>query len=77
MSMPGFTAEASLFKGIVSMTSRFRRDLMSVASGVQPALRKPSCFSMCDQICEGDIIGACLPWCLCTCRGGKNCGRPS
>ena len=77
MNMPGFTAEASLFRGIVSMTPRLRSELTSVRSGVQGALSRTTCFSMCDQICEGDIIGACLPWCLCTCRGGKNCGRPS
>jgi hypothetical protein len=43
---------------------------------VQPALLS-SCFSTCDQICAGDIVGACMPWCLCTCRGGKHCGLPS
>ena len=77
MSIPGFTAEASLLKGMGSRFSRFRNESASVASGVQAAFPRASCFSMCDQICEGDIIGACLPWCLCRCHGGKNCGLPS
>jgi hypothetical protein len=76
MTIPGFTAEASLSNGAVPMASRFRHELTSAASGLQPALLS-SCFSTCDQICAGDIIGACMPWCLCRCHGGKNCGLPS
>jgi hypothetical protein len=48
----------------------------SVASMAQPATNL-RCLQMCDQICEGDIIGACMPWCVCRCHGGKNCGHPS
>ena len=77
MTIPGFTAEASLFAGMHSRLSRFRNESASLASGVRPALPRTSCFSTCDQICAGDIIGACLPWCLCECHGGKNCGHPS
>jgi hypothetical protein len=77
MTIPGFTAEASLFKGVDPRPSRFRYELACVASGVQPALARTSCFSTCDQICEGDIIGACMPWCLCRCHGGTHCGLPS
>ena len=75
MSMPGFTAEASLFKGVTPMTARFRDEVTSFTSGVQPA--SLACIRNCEVICAGDILGDCIPWCLCKCRGGTHCGFPS
>jgi hypothetical protein len=76
MRMPGFGAEASLFVGSRWATVVPGNNLEPLASTVQPA-RISGCLQTCDQICEGDIIGACMPWCICRCHGGSNCGHPS
>jgi hypothetical protein len=76
MSMPGFQAEASLSRSPGWITTRLNNQSEPVESRVQPATLK-SCISNCEEVCEGDVIGACMPWCLCRCHGGKNCGRPS
>jgi hypothetical protein len=75
MSMPGFTAEASLFKGVTPMTSRFRNEFTSFTSGVQPA--SLACIRHCVAECEGDSLGDCFPSCLCHCMGGRHCPTPS
>ena len=75
MSIPGFEAEASLSRSLGWRTTRFYNESESVESRVQPALNQ--CFLNCDQICEGDFIGACMPWCICRCHGGRQCGLPS
>ena len=75
MTMPGFQAEASLYTGGQWRAASRYNYADPGASLVQPAI--PRCLLNCDQICEGDIIGACMPWCVCRCRGGRNCGLPS
>jgi hypothetical protein len=76
MNMPGFAAEASLY-GTSEFYQISTRNIFVEAEGtVRPARRGFPC-SQCDQICEGDFIGACMPWCLCACRGGTHCGHPS
>ena len=78
MTLPGFTAEsslkASLRPSMIAYTGRLRADGSS--GEVVPALFRLPC-RLCPTICEGDFIGACLPWCFCTCRGGTHCGVPS
>jgi hypothetical protein len=76
MRMPGFEAEASLSNGSQRRTVGPRNYQEPAESSVQPALLR-GCLLNCEQICEGDFIGACLPWCVCRCHGGKNCGFPS
>ena len=76
MRMPGFEAEASLPTGFQWRTAGLKDYVQSAKSIVQPALRG-GCILNCEQICEGDLIGACMPWCICRCRGGKHCGLPS
>jgi hypothetical protein len=73
MRMPGFEAEASLFLGSQYRTVSSGHDMQSVQSMVEPALRCRDCA----DICDGDIVGECLPWCFCACRGGKHCPLPS
>jgi hypothetical protein len=74
MTMPGFEAEASLFIGSHWRTVGSEYDVEASQTKVQPALLR--CRD-CVDICEGDFIGACMPWCLCRCHGGKHCGVPS
>jgi hypothetical protein len=76
MRMPGFEAEASLSTGSQWRIAGLKNYVESVESMVKPELNL-RCFQMCEQVCEGDFIGACLPWCICRCNGGKNCGLPS
>lgn len=75
MNIPGFRAEASLFS---ESTPRIRslKQRYDLAASVQPQ-SIGNCLLNCEQICEGDVIGACMPWCICRCRGGKKCGVPS
>jgi hypothetical protein len=75
MRMPGFEAEASLSSMSTTRMRSLRQNFHSAASSVEPQISK--CILNCDQICEGDFIGACMPWCLCRCRGGTHCGLPS
>jgi len=75
MRMPGFGAEGSLFVGSRWATGPGKY-LERLGSTVQPA-RISGCLQNCEQICEGDIVGACMPWCICRCHGGRNCGHPS
>ena len=74
VNMPGFTAEASLAKTGERYRMFVTRNAEFAASVVQPA-RFPC--SSCEDICAGDIIGQCLPWCFCACRGGTHCPLPS
>ena len=76
MRMPGFEAEASLLSTSTSKTRSLRQRYDFVGSSVQPQSFS-NCLLNCEQICEGDFIGACMPWCVCRCRGGKHCGVPS
>ena len=76
MSTPGFTAEASLSFETASRARHTGEGQFLAVSGVQPQSLR-SCILSCDEICAGDLIGACMPWCLCRCRGGRNCGLPS
>jgi hypothetical protein len=73
MSMPGFEAEASLFSKSSSINRSQRQRYYFAGSSVQPQLLS-NCLLYCEEICEGDIIGACMPSCVCRCRGGKHCG---
>ena len=75
MNMPGFQAEASLFSESTSRAPSLRQRC-DLAASVQPQSLS-NCLLNCDQICEGDFIGACMPWCVCRCRGGRKCGVPS
>jgi hypothetical protein len=75
MRMPGFEAEASLSTGFWWKMGWSKYNVDSVESVVQPARGFPC--RECDQICAGDLIGACMPWCLCACRGGTHCPLPS
>ncbi len=72
MNLPRFTAESSLYSTSVNYFGGGA--LLQGKSIVQPALF--TCRD-CVDICEGDLIGACMPWCLCRCHGGKHCGFPS
>ena len=76
MSMPGFEAEASLFSKSTSISWSQRQRYYFAGSSVQLQLLS-NCLLDCEEFCEGDIIGACMPWCVCRCRGGKHCGVPS
>ena len=76
MRIPGFEAEASLLSKSISKTRSLRQRYNLAGSSVQPQLFR-NCFLNCEQICEGDFIGACMPWCVCRCRGRSNCGFPS
>ena len=76
MRMPGFEAEASLLSESTTKTWSLKQRHYLEGSSVQPQLSR-NCLLNCDQICEGDFIGACMPWCLCRCRGGSHCGVPS
>ena len=76
MTMPGFEAEASLSKGSRWRTADSGNYPAVGSSIVQPAQLR-GCFLNCEQICEGDLVGACMPWCLCRCHGGTHCGLPS
>ena len=73
MRMPGFEAEASLSKGFQWRSADSRNYATLAKSMVQPALLR-GCLLNCEQVCEGDLIGACMPWCICRCHGGKHCG---
>jgi len=77
MRTPGFEAEASLFVRSRWATIALGNYLEPLESRVQPATRISGCLQNCDQICEGDFIGACMPWCICRCHGGRHCGLPS
>ncbi len=73
MRMPGFEAEASLLPESTSKARSLRQRYYFAESSVQPqSISK--CLMNCEQICEGDFIGACMPSCVCRCRGGKHCG---
>jgi hypothetical protein len=76
MRTPGFEAEASLFSESLWATVASRTYMEPLESRVQPASIS-SCFQNCDQICEGDPFGRCMPWCICRCHGGRHCGLPS
>jgi hypothetical protein len=78
MNMPGFGAEASLLPGSSSTFRGLRKRSYSAETVVQPQ-SLGGCIRNCDQICEGDIVGRCMPWCVCRCLGGspKKCGVPS
>jgi hypothetical protein len=75
MNMPGFSAEASLMPGTATKFGALRKCYYSADSLVRPQSLW-ACIQNCDQFCEGDIVGRCLPWCICRCRSGspKKCG---
>jgi hypothetical protein len=60
MRMPGFEAEASLLLESTSKTRSLRQRYYLAGSSVQPQSLS-NCLLNCEQICEGDIIGACVP----------------
>jgi hypothetical protein len=76
MRIPGFEAEACLSSTGTLKARSLQKRYYLTGSSVQPQLFS-KCLLNCEQICEGDFIGACMPWCLCRCRGGKHCGVPS
>jgi hypothetical protein len=78
MRMPGFSAEASLLPGSPSKFRGLRQRSYSADSILQPQSHR-DCILNCGQICDGDIVGRCMPWCVCRCLGGnpKKCGVPS
>jgi hypothetical protein len=75
MNMPGFTAESSCYK-TTNVYYGIGETFSFAMSRVEPQSLR-GCLLNCDDICAGDFIGACMPWCMCRCRGGKNCGFPS
>jgi hypothetical protein len=76
MSLPGFQAEASLSSDSIFKTLSLPQHDDFAESRVLPQSLR-NYLQNCEQLCEGDIVGACRPWCVCRCRGGKNCGVPS
>ena len=72
MKIPGFTAEASLYKA----KEPYQANGMGFGAegAVKPAGRGFPC-SMCPDICAGGS-GICDRWCACACRGGTHCGLP-
>ena len=72
MNLPGFKAEASLYK--TKELYRANRIGFGAEGAVKPASKGFPC-SMCHHICAGGSI-ICDRWCACACRGGTHCGRP-
>ncbi len=66
MKMPGFTAEASLFKA----SEYYHKTGMGIPgeSMIQPAFGGTGCYSTCANWCDGDPD--CLHCCRCVCNGG-------
>ena len=71
-NMPGFTAEASLYKATECYKQSTWSIFLEAGGAVKPA-RFPC--SRCDDICAGGT-GICDRWCACACRGGTHCGLP-
>jgi hypothetical protein len=72
MNLPGFKAEASLYK--TNKVYWANRIAFGAEAAFGPASRGFPCAT-CHVICAGGSI-ICERWCACACRGGTHCGRP-
>jgi hypothetical protein len=76
MIIPGFTAEASVYrvKGYYRTTSVVGQ-VSGISEGVRLAVRhsNPNCLSDCTAWCDPAWTANCSAACQCSCSGGHNC----
>ncbi len=71
MNLPGFTAEASLFKA--SEYYHKTRTTLPGKGMIQPAFWRGGCFKFCADQCDDSY---CMRSCICRCLGGRHCPLP-
>jgi hypothetical protein len=76
MTIPGFTAEASVYR----IKAHYRTNsvvgqVSAIGEGVRLAVRhsNPNCFSDCTAWCDPAWTANCSAACQCSCSGGHNC----
>jgi hypothetical protein len=76
MNIPGFTAEASLYKVKAHyQTTSIAGQAGEIGEGVRLAVRLPyaKCYSECMGSCDPGWTPNCRGACSCHCSGGHNC----
>jgi len=76
MTIPRFTAEASLYKVKTPYhTISVAGQASGTGAGVRLAVRRPdpNCFSDCMAWCDPGWTPNCAEACNCSCSGGHNC----
>jgi hypothetical protein len=72
MNIPGFTAEASLFK-VSEYYHKIGTDIPGDGT-IQPAFWRGGCIKFCADQCHN---WDCMRSCICRCSGGRHCPPPS